>query len=38
MSEVELRFAGDAETLAGSLLVPAGPGPYPAVLLISGSG
>jgi alpha-beta hydrolase superfamily lysophospholipase len=38
VSEVELRFAGDAETLAGSLLVPAGPGPFPAILLISGSG
>jgi alpha-beta hydrolase superfamily lysophospholipase len=38
MSEVDLRFASDAETLAGSLLLPAGAGPFPAVLLIPGSG
>jgi alpha-beta hydrolase superfamily lysophospholipase len=38
MSEVEMRLASDAQTLAGSLLLPDGQGPFPAVLLIAGSG
>jgi alpha-beta hydrolase superfamily lysophospholipase len=38
VSDIELRFACDSQTLAGSLSLPTGPGPFPAVLLISGSG
>lgn len=38
MTDLELRFASGAETLAGSLRLPAGAGPFPAVLLITGSG
>ncbi|GAA1820437.1 alpha/beta hydrolase [Planosporangium flavigriseum] len=38
MAEVEMRFASADQTLVGSLLLPAGPGPFPAALLITGSG
>lgn len=38
MSELDVRFASGDQTLAGSLRLPAGPGPFPAVLLITGSG
>lgn len=36
----DVTFAGPAEdiTLAGTLTIPEGPGPHPAVVLISGSG
>lgn len=34
----EVRFAGDGVQLAGTLTSPSGPGPYPAVVLLSGSG
>lgn len=34
----EVRFENGAVQLAGTLTVPAGEGPFPAVLLISGSG
>ena len=37
VSEITLQFTSAAETLVGSLLLP-GPGPFPAVLLITGSG
>ncbi|MFH1311993.1 MAG: alpha/beta fold hydrolase [Candidatus Eisenbacteria bacterium] len=37
-SEEEVAFGGGEVTLAGTLTLPAGDGPYPAVLLISGSG
>jgi alpha-beta hydrolase superfamily lysophospholipase len=36
--ESDVSFASAGETLAGSLLLPAGPGPFPAALLITGSG
>jgi fermentation-respiration switch protein FrsA (DUF1100 family) len=38
--EIEVRFpnAGAGINLAGTLTVPAGPGPFPAAVLISGSG
>ena len=39
VSEIALQFTSAAETLVGSLLLPAaGLGPFPAVLLITGSG
>src|SRR5450830_340758 len=34
----EVRFASAGATLAGSLTVPKGPGPWPAVVLVHGSG
>ncbi|GAA2395523.1 alpha/beta hydrolase [Dactylosporangium salmoneum] len=34
----ELRFPGPDRDLAGTLTVPTGPGPFPAALLLSGSG
>ncbi|MEV6926034.1 alpha/beta hydrolase [Dactylosporangium sp. NPDC051485] len=34
----ELRFPGPDRDLAGTLTVPAGPGPFPAALLLPGSG
>jgi pimeloyl-ACP methyl ester carboxylesterase len=39
-SSEEVTFAGGAEdvTLAGTLTLPEGPGPYPALVLVSGSG
>ena len=36
--EVELRFPGPDRDLAGTLALPAGSGPFPAAVLISGSG
>ncbi len=36
--EVEFKNAGAGITLAGTLTLPAGEGPFPAVVLISGSG
>lgn len=36
--EVRFRNEADAVTLAGTLLVPEGEGPFPAVLMITGSG
>lgn len=38
MSEIIMRFTSATETLVGSLLLPPGPGPFSAVLLITGSG
>jgi hypothetical protein len=38
VSTNELTFTSGEQTLAASLTVPAGQGPFPAVLLISGSG
>ncbi|NJC86774.1 alpha/beta hydrolase [Planosporangium mesophilum] len=35
---MDVGFDSDGQTLAGSLLLPPGPGPFPAALLISGSG
>ncbi|MCR4391269.1 MAG: alpha/beta hydrolase [Candidatus Acetothermia bacterium] len=35
---VEVSFSHDDATLAGTLTLPAGDGPHPAVILISGSG
>jgi uncharacterized protein len=37
-TEVELAFPGRDISLRGTLTIPAGTGPYPAVLLIAGSG
>lgn len=34
----QVTFANGAVTLAGTLSLPDGPGPYPAVVLVSGSG
>jgi len=34
----EVRFRGDGVELAGTLTLPPGPGPFPAVALLSGSG
>ena len=34
----EVRFDSGAEHLAGTLTIPPGPGPFPAALLIAGSG
>lgn len=34
----EVVFANDGITLAGTLIVPDGPGPFPAAVLVSGSG
>ncbi|MCL0065538.1 alpha/beta hydrolase [Dehalococcoidia bacterium] len=34
----EVRFTNEAITLAGTLTLPSGEGPHPAVILISGSG
>lgn len=34
----EVRFPGDGVELAGTLTAPRGPGPHPAVVLLSGSG
>jgi dipeptidyl aminopeptidase/acylaminoacyl peptidase len=31
-------FKSDSETLAGELVLPAGPGPYPAILAVAGTG
>ncbi|MCL0098935.1 alpha/beta hydrolase [Dehalococcoidia bacterium] len=36
--DVEIRFTNEAITLAGTLTLPSGEGPHPAVILISGSG
>ncbi len=36
--EVEVTFSHRGITLAGTLRLPAGPGPHPAVILITGSG
>ncbi len=36
--EEEVHFRSDEATLAGVLCLPPGPGPYPAVIYISGSG
>ncbi len=36
--DVEVRFTSAGATLAGTLTLPPGPGPHPAVILISGSG
>lgn len=36
--EVEVTFSHRGITLAGTLSLPAGPGPHPAVVLITGSG
>ena len=36
--DVEVSFGSADATLAGTLTLPAGPGPHPAVILISGSG
>ncbi|GAA0456538.1 acyl-CoA thioester hydrolase [Actinoplanes capillaceus] len=36
--EVELRFPGPDRDLAGTLTLPAGAGPFPAAVLVSGSG
>ncbi|MCU1669913.1 MAG: alpha/beta hydrolase fold protein [Blastococcus sp.] len=36
--EVELRFPGLDRDLAGTLTLPAGTGPFPAAVLVSGSG
>jgi pimeloyl-ACP methyl ester carboxylesterase len=38
MTDTTLTFASGDLTLAGTLTTPAGPGPFPAVLLIPGSG
>ncbi|GAA1775342.1 alpha/beta hydrolase family protein [Luedemannella helvata] len=38
MHEVELRFPGPDRDLAGTLTLPAGTGPFPAAVLVSGSG
>jgi dienelactone hydrolase len=35
---IEVRFPSGADTLDGSLLLPPGPGPHPAVVAIEGSG
>ncbi|NJC73574.1 alpha/beta hydrolase [Planosporangium thailandense] len=37
-TDLDVRFTSGVETLAGSLRLPAGSGPFPAVLLITGSG
>jgi fermentation-respiration switch protein FrsA (DUF1100 family) len=37
-SEQDVRFDSPAAHLAGTLTLPRGPGPFPAVLLIAGSG
>ncbi|MEJ2288197.1 MAG: alpha/beta fold hydrolase [Deinococcales bacterium] len=37
-TDEEVRFSSTDATLAGTLTLPAGPGPHPAVLLVSGSG
>ena len=37
MQPQAIRFASDGETLVGELLLPAGAGPHPAVLLIGGT-
>lgn len=36
--EIDLRFPGPDRDLAGTLTLPAGDGPFPAAVLISGSG
>jgi hypothetical protein len=38
MSTVELEVLGPAGPLGGTLELPAGPGPFPGVVLVSGSG
>ncbi|NMH98846.1 alpha/beta hydrolase family protein [Pseudonocardia acidicola] len=38
MHETSLRFDSAGHTLAGTLALPEGDGPFPAVLLVSGSG
>lgn len=38
MNEQTTRFASGTETLEGTLTLPAGAGPFPAALLIAGSG
>ncbi|MGD8727373.1 MAG: hypothetical protein PVH40_06990, partial [Gemmatimonadales bacterium] len=37
-TEEEIRFDNGDVSLAGTLTVPEGPGPYPAVVMITGSG
>jgi len=37
-AQEEVRIASGAITLAGTLTHPRGPGPYPAIVLVSGSG
>ncbi len=34
----EVTFESDGVSLAGSLLIPAGPGPFPALVIVHGSG
>jgi uncharacterized protein len=36
--QLEVRFGSGAATLAGTLTLPAGPGPHPAVAFVHGSG
>jgi uncharacterized protein len=36
--EREVRFSNGAVTLAGTLAIPGGPGPHPALVFVSGSG
>ncbi|WP_396624282.1 alpha/beta hydrolase family protein [Luteitalea sp.] len=36
--EVAVRYANGTVSIAGSLLLPAGPGPHPAIVMIHGSG
>ncbi|MEV0128420.1 alpha/beta hydrolase [Dactylosporangium sp. NPDC050688] len=38
IQRLDVRFPGPDRDLAGTLTIPAGPGPFPAVLLIAGSG
>ncbi|TVQ26161.1 MAG: alpha/beta fold hydrolase [Spirochaetaceae bacterium] len=38
MTEQDMRFQGDGLTLSGTLSLPAGDGPFPAALLVVGSG
>lgn len=37
-SEIPTRYASGEVSIAGSLLLPAGPGPHPAIVMIHGSG
>ncbi len=38
MHDIDLAFASGGERLAGTLTLPDGDGPFPAVLLVPGSG